>query len=361
MAIVAAMGAPNAAAGGEQPKGDASPAKEQGPKGGSPAAQAAPKGTLPGGDDRIRRAAELFDRATVLYESDRCAEAEPLYQEAWDLVKAHDIAANLGECELELGQAREAAEHLAYALRTSRISGKEEVRERLVKLLDEARQKAGTLWVAVNVEGAEVLVNGRSVGRAPIVQEVYVEPGHVTVEGKLPGYVPTTETLTVAAGQERQVQVTLVREATPPVERPAVPVPATATATAQKSMVPVYIGAGVAGAAVVTGLVLAAMSNGASTDANEIAAALGAQGGTSACNAPANAGRCRELRASLDRVDALANGSTAVFIIGAAALTGTVAYVLYWRAPEPKARAVRLEVTPAVAPRAAGMLVRGRF
>src|SRR3954468_17757613 len=96
-------------------------------------------------------AGELFDKGDVLYEHARWAEAEVQFQKAWDLRPSFDVAANLGDCELQIGQAREAAEHLAYAVKQFPLSGKAAVQKRLAARFAEARKLVGGLKIEVSV------------------------------------------------------------------------------------------------------------------------------------------------------------------------------------------------------------------
>ena len=87
-------------------------------------------GASPGDDDATsQRLADLYKRANALYGQKSLAEAEGLYLEAWNLKKTYDVACNLGALELDLGKLREAAEHLAFALREFPAGEKAAARE----------------------------------------------------------------------------------------------------------------------------------------------------------------------------------------------------------------------------------------
>ena len=138
------------------------------------------------------------------------------YKTAWDLKHTYDIAANLGNLELSSWMARDAAEHLGFSVRNYAVTGTTPERlEKTKQLLAQARAQVAALTIQVNIEGAEVAIDGRVVGRSPIVEEVYVYLGSRTIEARLVSY-PTAR-LTVNAEKGRAQQVTLTLEAPAPV------------------------------------------------------------------------------------------------------------------------------------------------
>ena len=69
-------------------------------------------------------------------------------------------------------------------------------------------EKAGTLQVAANVEGAKVFVDGVYVGEAPLT--IDTAPGRKDIMVKATGYKTTTAQALVQPGQVAQVQVDLL-------------------------------------------------------------------------------------------------------------------------------------------------------
>jgi hypothetical protein len=72
----------------------------------------------------------------------------------------------------------------------------------------------GTLAVSANVSGANVLLNGRSVGTAPI--NLTLNPGTYTLEVRRSGYNPYRVTVNVQAGQTTRIYAQLQQVAPPP-------------------------------------------------------------------------------------------------------------------------------------------------
>ena len=82
------------------------------------------------------------------------------------------------------GQVREGVGAHGEALDQSWVAERRSVEE----LLAQARVKVGAITVRVEPAGAEVFVDGKAVGKAPLAGEVFVEPGARVIEAKLAGY-----------------------------------------------------------------------------------------------------------------------------------------------------------------------------
>ena len=161
------------------------------------------------------RAAELYRRATEQYRATNLVEAEKLYSEAWSLQQSYDIATNLGAVELDLKKFRAAAEHLAFALRAFPARGKQDERDTIAQRLKLAKAEIATLRVRVNVDKADVSVNGKRVGVSPLTDEIFADAGTVTVEAGLDGYAPAKQQLVTKKGEARDVVLEMARQEAP--------------------------------------------------------------------------------------------------------------------------------------------------
>src|SRR6185503_746975 len=80
------------------------------------------------------------------------------------------------------------------------------------KMLAEAELKIGTVTVLVDA-GAEVLVDGKSVGTAPLSGPVFVEAGSRRFEAKKEGVAGPSQDVKVAAGSAPVVELKLASKA----------------------------------------------------------------------------------------------------------------------------------------------------
>jgi hypothetical protein len=152
--------------------------------------------------------------------------ARDLFVEAFRLKRHFQIAFSLGQAELKVGQHLSAAEHLAFFLKEAQ-SVPEEDRRKAGEMLDEARRHVGTLHIQVDRAGAEILVDGASMGRAPLDGEVFVAPGQRVIEARLDGFRAAREERTVAAGAPVRLSLklgTVDVERSPPPAAPTAPV-----------------------------------------------------------------------------------------------------------------------------------------
>lgn len=291
------------------------------------------------------RADVLFEEASTAYDARRYAEAEAKLTEAWALRKTHDIAGNLGLVELRLGKHAQAAEHLAWALLHIPPSEADRVRCGYQEEFDNAKAGAATLRVRVNVRGAEVSVNGRAVGEAPLAEEVYAGAGSVTVAAKLAGFVTAQASVMVAKGETREVTLVL---------REDVPVPA----QSGPKMSIVIAGGTTAGAALLVGVVFAALSKAKSNAANARHVEIQGQGGTDACTSGSYVADCSALRAIRRDQDTFADVSLWSFVGAGAAGAGTLVYALV--APKPS-RKDGPRIAPLVNASGGGLTVGGTW
>lgn len=333
--------------------------------------------------DTAQQAEELFQRGKALYKSGKKQEAYEALAAAWALKKSHDIAANLGSAELALGRARDASEHFAYCVRTFPATGSKKQLATVKKLFDEARSQVGALSVKANVEGAEVLVDGRAVGRTPLEDEVFVEPGSRTIEAKLAGYEAARANVQVTKGLSQQVTLTLT--ASPPpsgaAQKPAppsaavqdappvspsgsapVPPPNGLTNTSPLGNGPyktvLIAGGSLAGATLISGIVLTVLANGKASDARVKRLRLVHQHGPAACTGEDVPAQCQSL-ADADEARATLSNAALWTYVGAGALAiGTVVVALVAR---PVPTKTGFFVTPTLSLSSGGIMIKGAF
>jgi len=160
--------------------------------------------------DLQAQATQLYNEGTKAAKQNQWDKARNFYLSAWRVQQHWQIAANLGRAEFKTGKFRDAAEHLSFFLReATRLPDGD--RKATEEMLDKARAKIGTLTITTNHDGAEIQLDGASIGTAPIKGEMFVEPGQHTVEARLDGYEPAEVTLDVGAGRQLPVKLVLAK------------------------------------------------------------------------------------------------------------------------------------------------------
>jgi hypothetical protein len=295
------------------------------------------------------KARQLYDEGLAAFKKGKVAEAHAAYLAAWSLNKHWQIAANLADTEIELGKYREAAEHATYYRQNAPANRK----ERAEALLKRALDRVAVLTIAAEPDGAEVLVDDLAIGKAPLPQAVFVDPGKHKVTVRLSGRPDAVQELTLGAGASQAVTLKVP---------PAAPDAGTPPVTAPKrSVVPgVVLGAG-AGVALVTGIALFAVARGKGSSAHDAHDAIVKAGHTCVSGAPNFDARCADLDSATATANTLQQAGVGLFVGAGAAALGTV---LYFAWPAPRAGAAgtgTLRLAPVVSPSTAGLSFSGTF
>lgn len=185
-----------------------------------------------GDAELLSQAKALWREGTMAYRKGQLDRARVLYLSALRAQRHHQIAGALGHVEEALGRHREAAEHLSFYLRETRDLASASPRDRamLERDLAVAEAKIGVVAVTGLPRGADVLVDGAHIGKAPLLDPVFVDPGRHVIEARLEGYVSRVEARELTPGSRAEVVMSL--SPTPPpaaplrpvAERPAMPI-----------------------------------------------------------------------------------------------------------------------------------------
>lgn len=288
------------------------------------------------------KARTLYDEAVVAYQKSKWSEARASFLAAWSLKKHWQIAGSLGDCEAQLGLNRDAAEHLAYFLR---LSPSKPPSPESKRLYEKAKSQIGVLEIAVDVPGADVVVDGKYIGKSPLEDPIFVEPGHHAIEVRL-GAKRATAEADAPAGSSRKLSLTLAN---------AVPPGGVGSEGPNLSLV---IGGAIVSAAVLgTGIAFLAVSGGKESKADLTLSQLKSSG--IICSVPPQAGSCEQLLSLRRDQGTFHNVSVPMVVGGSIGAIATAAYVLWPRSKsEPMTGLLAL---PAIGPGSAGMWLMGSF
>jgi len=277
------------------------------------------------------------------------------FTEAWSLQglpRVPRIAGNLGRAELALGKYRDAAEHLAYFLREEpELSERDKYN--FVHLLTEAKARVGMLRVEVVETGAEIFVDGKSVGTSPGTSELYVEPGQRKIDAKL-GELSATKSLDVRAGTMKTVRFELAQ----PEPRVLPPTADTPAAKPARSRLPGFVLGGVGVIGLATGAGLLAAYAGKRGEAEALHDDI-AKAGAHCQPGPAAHASCATLEGTAREADMFRGAGTALLIGGGLVAAAGGAYLLWARKATTQGNKVQVNV---VASGAGGaLLLSGEF
>lgn len=302
-------------------------------------------------------AAKWLSQGNKAFKDGKFDEAEKAYKSAFAVKKVYDIAGNLAMAEFAQGKARDAAEHLAFALRSFPITGDPATKDQMQKTYDQSRGAVGALKVNVLPKGALVYVDGKPAGEAPLLDDVFVEPGKHTVKATLDGHEEGSKSVDAQKGQS--VAVALELKALP---KQVVTIKEPVTVAAKRSPLPAFIAGGAAVVAFGVGGALLGVAGGKATDVSDQATALG--NARKSCIPTAgnyDQAGCTALEDTAHGADAMHNAGVALLVVGGVAAAGAVTWLLL-PAPKPKkAGLLELHPLPVLAPGQAGLLVSGSF
>jgi hypothetical protein len=341
---------------------------------GAPATAGAPSAEV------MARADAIFRDAIKLYKAKRYAEAEAGFLEAWKLNPTYDVAGNLGHTEARLGKHREAAEYLAFALRNFPLTGNADKRRAAQEKFDEVRKLVTSVKVQVSVPRAEVFVDGRLVGVAPLAGEVFVEPSAHTIEAKLAGYEDAKQSLQAEKGAVQTVMLTMTA-ASPlhPAPAPAgnrsgtnppgegselgggrsVPLgPTDGKSESRLSIGWVVAGGILAAGGIGAGIGLTAAANAKGSTAIELGSKVGGRSGCVGEPAAGVADACADVRSARTDQTTFSNAAVVTFIAGGALALGTVGLGV-WASKSKVAPVV--QAAPIVGARYGGVVVLGAW
>lgn len=319
----------------------------------------APAPAAPLGDVTSSLADDYFRQGKRLVQQGRLEDAYQAYLSGYRLKKGYDLAGNLGSVELELGLPRDAAEHLAFCIKNFPATGAAKKLEFIQGRFAEARKRVAALSITVSATGAEVFIDARSLGRSPLPEEVFVEPGERLIEVQLGGYELEHRAVEVGKGDALAVAFALKPIAppppppSPPPPQPAPPPTVVILSRAEpahrlegRSSVPLVVGVSMMTLGVGVGFAAMAGSNERAARSTVERATLAQASGLHACLRPENQARCDEIDRTYLARDTLRTLSILGFATAGAASIATLVY--YTLLPGERSRpAVRRAATPA--------------
>jgi len=164
--------------------------------------------------------------------------ALPLFEKAYQLSRSPRTAGQLGLVEMALGYFVDAEKYLGEAVASPDHPWVAKNLATLKAQLATAKTQIGELYIVGEPAGAEVLVNGKSVGKLPLSSPIRLDKGRADVQVRASGYVASTDSVVMVGGKREDRSYRLQREAVavapppPPVAQPAPKPPETKPAPA---------------------------------------------------------------------------------------------------------------------------------
>jgi hypothetical protein len=165
-----------------------------------------------------------FDRGMELYDAGKYEEAAIAFERAYELKPSYKILYNWAQAENEGGKYARALE----VYRRYLAEGGDEIDpERVAQVEGEIQRLeslVGTVVVRCDEPGAVVMVDGLRMGETPLEEPITVRLGEREVVVKLAGRELHREVVRVAGGEQVEIQVVAGGGAEEPAETPVAPV-----------------------------------------------------------------------------------------------------------------------------------------
>jgi hypothetical protein len=272
-------------------------------------------------------------------------EARRLLLPLWQNAHTWDVASGLGQAEFLLQNYAAGATYTAFALANLPPKEKPKTAERLRAALSEMKEAVGTVRLAVNHDGAEILVENEVLGRSPLGRDVYLNPGTRLLQARLADGAQGRQTLEVEAGKSYQVALVVDQLAEPEVAGATQATAATGAFppvrpdTGQRNWAPLLVTGSLAVAAAAIGTGFAIDASSAKTDGAKALTDAEAQFGENPCT-PAKGGGseiCQSLTDAEDRRKSSSTVATISFVAsGVFALAAVGSYFLWAKPGRPQ-------------------------
>ncbi|NUO52885.1 MAG: hypothetical protein HOV80_28910 [Polyangiaceae bacterium] len=157
------------------------------------------------GDASKDVARQRYEAGVKAFDGGQFEDARVAFLEAYMLTQAPGILLNLGVSELKTNRPVEGGNHLLKFLREY-ADAKPEEKTSAQASIEECKRRAALISIKVDISGADVTIDGTSVGRSPLADPIFVEPGARAVVATGAG---TAATANVDAKKGQTVQASL--------------------------------------------------------------------------------------------------------------------------------------------------------
>ncbi|WP_437282692.1 hypothetical protein WME90_19570 [Sorangium sp. So ce375] len=185
-------------------------------------------------------ARQRYEEGVKAFDAGRFEEARTAFAQVYALKQHPAVLLNLGQSELRSNHLADAGKHLQQFLREHAAATPDQ-RVAAEKAIADVKRKTGFIVVTADANGADISVDGVLVGKAPLLDPVFVTPGKHTLFATYQDRSATTQ-VDAKVGTPTPATLTLgttgATPAAPAVGAPTPAVPPTAPTGASPAAVP---------------------------------------------------------------------------------------------------------------------------
>ncbi len=292
----------------------------------------------------VTRARQLYQQGVSAYDREDYTTAERLLRESYQTHPHPVTLRNLAATLERLERRADACNELARLIRAHPDADERQNAERTLANLSD---RVGKLEIDVSVTGADVKIDDKWVGVAPL-PTWYVEPGDHKISAAKQGFKPAEASVSVGANEKQPVKLTLIAT-----EAPGMPGAGLGTGTdpganggTQSGMPPKTIalitGGALTAVALGVGIVYQIGTSSAQDDVDSLGGKAKSELGRN-CVSASETPTCQELDDAIDTRDSRGMIRTIGFVSAGVFAAGTVAVYFLW--PDRKTAGVIPTVT----------------
>ncbi len=177
----------------------------------------------PPSDGVTEVARQRYQEGVKAFDAGRYEDARAAFFQAYALKRTPAILLNIGLSELKSNHSEDAGNHFQQFLREAPAATPEQ-KTTAQNGITEAKKKAGVIVVSVDAVGADLSIDGLTVGKSPMLDPMFVKPGKHTVFAAFQGRSAASVVEVKAGGTVMANLSTAAGGAAPPAPVPG-PVP----------------------------------------------------------------------------------------------------------------------------------------
>ncbi len=160
-------------------------------------------------EEEKAEAKKFFKEGVSYFESGKHAQALEAFQKSYKFRPLWAIRFNLGLCFKELGMYTRAKHEFHLFLKEGGSEVKSSMKKQIEQELAQLAGTIGIMEIEIDVKGAQVSMDGKSIGKSPLERKVEIDPGSHILSISKKGYEPLDEEFILSKGERKSFKLAL--------------------------------------------------------------------------------------------------------------------------------------------------------
>ena len=176
----------------------------------TPATPATP--VTPVTSEATKEAGERYARGLTLYGDGEFLLALVEFERAYQLSQNYKVLYNIGQVRIQLGRYAKGREALEEYLKLGGSSVSAERAQAVNKDLSMLTERTATLRIVSNEAGADIALDGKSIGTSPLDAPLVVDAGEHNLTLHKPGFYDKSQSVTLAGREQIDLRIDLAAQ-----------------------------------------------------------------------------------------------------------------------------------------------------